>query len=72
MKTKQIYLEDTYKFETDSKILEIISLQNETAIISESTIFYPQGGGQPSDLGTITCNGKKISIHKVVWVLRTI
>lgn len=68
MKTQQTYLEDTYKVETNSKILQVLAFQNASAIISESTIFYPQGGGQASDLGTISCNGKKIPIHKVVWV----
>lgn len=32
------------------------------------TVFYPQGGGQPFDQGTITAAGKTVPIHAVKWV----
>jgi len=34
-------------------------------IILERTEFYPQGGGQPSDRGTLEVSGAKIAIQKV-------
>jgi len=47
--TKLKYLEDTYLFESEGKIIE--SWENEFGkyIILDETIFYPQGWGQPSD-----------------------
>ena len=55
--TKPLYLEDTYLFEKkDVKFIEVRMVGEdesklETVVITESTIFHPQGGGQPSDTG---------------------
>ena len=52
-----MYLEDTYLFEKkDVKFIEVRMVGEdesklETVVITESTIFHPQGGGQPSDTG---------------------
>ncbi len=51
--TKQLYLNDSFLFELDATVM----LQNEDSngsyLILDQTIFYPQGGGQPSDQGMI-------------------
>jgi len=39
-------------------------------VILDKTIFYPQGGGQPSDTGEIVCNITKNTFH-VEFVTRT-
>jgi len=36
-------------------------------MILNQTIFYPQGGGQPCDQGTIDVEGQVIPIHTVRW-----
>ena len=53
--TKLNYLTDTYQFEDQSTVLDILT-QNDSnqSIILDSTIMYPQGGGQPYDLGVLT------------------
>ena len=33
----------------------------------DQTVFYPQGGGQPTDIGVMSCGGKKINVSKVQW-----
>ncbi len=53
MKTKQIYYDDPYKKELDSKVLSIEQGLHLTNVILDQTIFYPEGGGQPSDRGTL-------------------
>jgi len=59
-KTKLDYWNDTYLFTTTAKVLDIIDVpeKSEKAVILSNTIFYPQGGGQPSDIGTIENNGQ--------------
>ncbi len=53
MQTKQVYYEDPYKTELEAKILSVNPQGNLTNVILDQTIFYPGGGGQPSDRGTI-------------------
>lgn len=53
-KTKLIYLQDMHKVKSQATIKEIINLEDGLSnVILDQTIFYPQGGGQPSDQGFI-------------------
>jgi Ser-tRNA(Ala) deacylase AlaX len=53
--TKLLYLENTYQFEDTAKVVEVRNLEDgRTAVLLDQTIFYPQGGGQPCDIGTIS------------------
>ncbi len=55
--TRKLYQEDVYKKECDSTILELRgsgTAENPYLLILDETIFFPVGGGQPCDLGTIT------------------
>ncbi len=63
--TKLLYLADTYIFEGTAKILSIESIEGKTVIILDQTIFYPQGGGQPSDTGSIANESGEMRIEKV-------
>ena len=48
--TRKLYYEDAYLKEAKAKVLEI----RENALLLDQTIFYPTGGGQPHDRGTIS------------------
>jgi len=68
MNTNLVYLEDTYNFELKAKFVTSGSDEKGSFIVLDSTIFYPQGGGQPSDIGVITSNIEKFEIHFVAFV----
>lgn len=53
MKTKQIYYEDSYKKELKCKVLSVEPKGNLLNVVLDQTIFYPEGGGQPSDRGQL-------------------
>jgi len=53
MKTKQIYYQDPYKKELLCKVLTVDPKGNLNNIILDQTIFFPEGGGQPSDKGLL-------------------
>ncbi|WP_175058871.1 alanyl-tRNA editing protein [Thermococcus sp. 2319x1] len=57
--TRKLYYDDAYLKEARAKIVEI----KENALLLDQTIFYPTGGGQPHDTGTI--NGVRVlDVHK--------
>lgn len=54
MKTKPLYLEDSY-LKTNTAIINSVKKISDSRyeISFDTTIFYPEGGGQPSDKGII-------------------
>ena len=50
MATKLLYLEGSYLKICTAKVVEIV---DNNKIVLDQTIFYPEGGGQPADQGTI-------------------
>lgn len=60
--TKLKYLSDTY-VDTDESVLLLYGQDNKGAyVVLDQTIFYPQGGGQPSDVGSIQFGQQVIDI----------
>lgn len=53
MKTIPLYYKDSYLKETKSKVLSVEPKGNLLNVILDQTIFYPEGGGQPSDSGML-------------------
>jgi Ser-tRNA(Ala) deacylase AlaX len=72
MKTHLSYFEDTYKVEEQATILSINKDEIGHFILLNKTIFHPQGGGQPSDQGTLQVGDIVIPIHRVKSVDSTI
>ena len=61
MQEKLLYYEDPYLKEAEAVIRKIVN----EGIYLDQTIFYPRGGGQPSDKGVIIVNDKEIPIKNV-------
>jgi Ser-tRNA(Ala) deacylase AlaX len=65
----ETYLEcmnDSYKFEAEAKIVSESTCEDDrTAVILDKTIFYPQGGGQPADHGSIESAQAKFEVVDV-------
>ena len=54
--TKKLYQEDVYKTECIGTILEVRGAgtqEDPYILVLDETIFFPEGGGQPCDLGTV-------------------
>jgi Ser-tRNA(Ala) deacylase AlaX len=66
MKTEQIYYVDPYATEAAVEI-ESISQRNGglVAVELDRTIFYPEGGGQPTDQGELTTSTGTIKVSNV-------
>eukprot|EP00475_Leptophrys_vorax_P040260 TRINITY_DN7437_c0_g1_i1.p1 TRINITY_DN7437_c0_g1~~TRINITY_DN7437_c0_g1_i1.p1 ORF type:complete len:282 (-),score=81.17 TRINITY_DN7437_c0_g1_i1:93-938(-) len=78
MTTSLEYLRDTFKFAySGARVLSIAEYNakgsdegkrdapTELAVILDATIFHPQGGGQPSDVGEITSTGESAARFQV-------
>lgn len=48
--TKELYWQDSYQKKCSSTI---VSMASEKLAVMDQTVFYPQGGGQPSDTGVL-------------------
>lgn len=68
MNTHPAYFEDTYRFEDQAVITAMGQDENGHFILLNQTIFHPQGGGQPSDQGTLQMKDIIIPIHRVKTV----
>lgn len=61
--TELLYQTDSYLKEFDGNIASVRSA--ERAVVLDRTAFYPGGGGQPCDFGTLTIDGVTYSVEKV-------
>lgn len=63
--TKALYLQDTYLFEATAKVVVQGHDDRGAYVVLDETVFYPQGGGQPSDMGTLKGNGFESAVVQV-------
>jgi misacylated tRNA(Ala) deacylase len=59
--TDLLYLEDAYIKRFEAKVAD----QTEAGVVLDRTAFYPGGGGQPADLGTLSSGENSWSVNKV-------
>lgn len=57
-----LYLHDSYLKTCQSKV---VSVKDNKYITLDRTVFYPRGGGQPSDTGKIIRNGEEFPVVAV-------
>ncbi|MBP9819675.1 hypothetical protein KBC79_02970, partial [Candidatus Woesebacteria bacterium] len=67
MKTKLIYLSDSYQKTATAKITVVDTSGNQPFISLDQSIFYAQGGGQPADTGTITGENGQLTVTHVSY-----
>ena len=61
--TELLYQTDAYLQEFDASIVSVA--EESRAVVLDKTAFYPSGGGQPSDLGSLLVSGIVYSVDKV-------
>lgn len=67
MKTKALYLDDSYLKEMYAEILEIAPEgEGQYRLVLDQTVFYPMGGGQATDQGTLTGDNWSGEVYQVI------
>jgi misacylated tRNA(Ala) deacylase len=74
MATDLLYLRDAYLTEFDATVVAIRQNDQGVALALDATAFYPTGGGQPNDTGTLAGlpvinvrKGMAEDDHELVW-----
>ena len=60
--TEMLYLEDSYKRKFDAVVVAHIE---DVGVVLDRTSFYPGGGGQPCDYGSLTAGDLTWQVSKV-------
>lgn len=68
MTTRLLYLENMQELTCNAVVTDIVHENDKTVLILDQTIFYPQGGGQPYDTGTIWNASGKFLVTEVRFV----
>ena len=63
--TEKLFYRDAYLWEADARIEKVEKRGSRVRVLLDRTIFYPEGGGQPSDRGIIAGEGFRIAVEKV-------
>ena len=61
--TDPLFLADAYRKSASGKVT---ALTEEGGIVLDRSIFYPRGGGQPGDSGTLDWSGGRIRVATAV------
>ena len=67
--TEELYYRDQYMASFEAKILKIFK---DKYVVLDRTCFYPEGGGQPADIGFLEFDGGKVEIVDVQKVGKVI
>lgn len=62
MNSTRIYQTDPYCKEVNGKVIAVSEKKGKACFATDVTVFYPEGGGQPSDIGTAEKNGVTYSV----------
>ena len=68
--TVKLYNDDAYQKDFEAKVIAVTETEHGPAIQLSQTLFYPMGGGQPGDIGSLTFEASNDSAHIPVVTTR--
>lgn len=68
MYTEKVFHNDRYVTSIQATVLSVEKKDKKTICITDRTVFYPEGGGQPGDIGSLTLlrDGAPVQTYEVI------
>lgn len=65
--TDQLYYDDQDRMEFEAIVLDVIEREGDDGydVVLDQTMFYPEGGGQPADRGTLSTDDVTVDVQDV-------
>jgi len=63
--TERLYYEDQERTEFEAVVLDVFEREDGYDVVLDQTMFYPEGGGQPPDHGTLSTDDTSVSVTDV-------
>ena len=61
--TDLLFYKDFYQKEFEAEVLGLVEKDGDKCLIFDKTVFYPEGGGQPSDIGEVSIDGNSFKMY---------
>lgn len=61
--TEKLYYQDAYATKFTATVLECTENKKNYSVVLNRTLFYPEGGGQPADIGTLS-GARVLDVHE--------
>ena len=63
--TERLYYEDQERTEFEAMVLDVTEREGGYDVVLDGTMFYPEGGGQPPDHGTLSSDDRTVEVTDV-------
>jgi len=63
--TDRLYYDDPERTEFEAVVLDVIEREEGYDVVLDQTMFYPEGGGQPADTGTLATDDVSVDVEDV-------
>ncbi|MFD1565290.1 alanine--tRNA ligase [Haloarchaeobius amylolyticus] len=63
--TEKLYYDDQSRTQFEAVVLDVFEREDGYDVVLDQTMFYPEGGGQPADTGTLSTDDTTVEVEDV-------